>query len=782
MNAHLLDLAIINNWCAVRSHPYKVLSQAFFEVWNKCAMTLALNGQRKCSNLTQFLECFLQISDQRAPETFDASSFRVWDRYFKQLLGAICSEKFYCAKPSARVAQMSILLSMRRKMAAEVGALLTWDASEFSKFPEKTEPLTRLFETMPLNPGSVVIWQGWPCRSKSGAMTSVKLLPLHTSFGAEFTEMFYEACKAYFGARHRTRLTGAHAFSEFIAETNHSFTIESLADEIQTTELFKQIYEHYLRSAYKDGDSGDIGRVINLWRCGVKTFFYDYVFATGLIAKPKGTFPMPAPVNRKHEPTHIRSSPDGEIHEKLLTPVPLTVSDEEAMHLIFTQIKSDLDAAKEWAWNEVVRVAHISERRKILAKQGKVRTIESAGRHTEKSPTSWEHADHLKNAAATYESHGYPCSLDIHALHLLFPRPASRWVEELAIPATGALLPHCAVIVGEHPQITPAFFEEHQLYNKEHKLSGLVQTDGGEILVGDKRRRGAELAEQRITLNERSAFALKQIIILTTPLRDYLRMKGDDNWRYLLLTAGKGFAYPRRVNRIASLSSTPASLLRLKTSARRAGMNEVEAERFSDRFSLATLRASAGTLVFIETKSVEKMAKALGHAKYEPALLDRYLPKVLRDFFQERWIRIFQTGIIVQALQESKHLLKASGFSSMREVDLFLGKHALHIPLIDRDISDEPTEDAWSIGDIKKRREVVFSLNEEVLTLMLSISLAAEQPARTLSPHARYWAEMTNALVPYIQSASNHRTDIREFLSSAKKNASASLVENIAYE
>ncbi|MBP5964211.1 hypothetical protein GO618_23925, partial [Pseudomonas aeruginosa] len=51
---------------------------------------------------------------------------------------------------------------------------------------------------------------------------------------------------------------------------------------------------------------------------------------------------------------------------------------------------------------------------------------------------------------------------------------------------------------------------------------------------------------------------------------------------------------------------------------------EEELVKFLTRVSLTTLRASSGVLVYLKTKSVTEMAKALGHARYDTLLMKRY--------------------------------------------------------------------------------------------------------------------------------------------------------------
>lgn len=54
---------------------------------------------------------------------------------------------------------------------------------------------------------------------------------------------------------------------------------------------------------------------------------------------------------------------------------------------------------------------------------------------------------------------------------------------------------------------------------------------------------------------------------------------------------------------------------------------------FITRLSPTAFRASCGVEVYLDTHSVEAMAKALGHTTYSSALLSSYLPEPILDFF-----------------------------------------------------------------------------------------------------------------------------------------------------
>lgn len=776
-----LKLPIVNSWVSSRDYSFEVLSLEFVASWQSVTKEMPQHSQSPCSLVLRLLECLLQVTSQAAPRSINAENFRSFDVLFKQLLGAIYSEHFYFGSEGSRWRLAFTLMQCRARLASNVSAHLTWDLPISKPATSEVRTLARLFNEFDLDPSKVLIWQGWPCQNKAGTFTYPPLMPIYRRLGEEFTNHLYKLCATYVGGRRRTPVTAVHALSNFIGNTNREVTVSKLQQPDYTTGFFVDFYDHYLHTTYAEGRGWPVASIVGKWRGEISKFFHEFVFPSGLIAEPAGAFPTPRAISTLDEPTNIRVTADGEVFDKLLTPVPLHLTDDQALQLIFVQIKADLDAAKQWAWAEVQRMSAVLERRNILAARGGVRLVIPKQREVQFS-TDWDHPDHLANAAATFEHYGYPCSLDVKRRSQLFPSPALRWADELAIPSTGSLVPHCAVIVADHPQITPSFLEELELFDKNGKIRAVVPTDSGEIVSGSKLRRGPRLAAQDINLSARAAFALDQMIRLTQPLRDYLRAKDDDAWRYLLLTSGRGFAYPRRVHGLSNLCSDPFPLQRIVESAVRSLEIKPEAaKRFAERFSISTLRASAAVVVYLESKSVEKMAHALGHAKYEVRLLDRYLPKSIRDFFQERWIRIFQTGIIVQALRDSSYLQRASGFASMDELDAFMRNHSLKVPPAASEPLESSAQDPWSLGNLPVHKEVVFGLNKEVLTLLLSIEKAATDPDRLLLPKAKYWAELTAALIPYVERTAAHRDDIQQYLAAAKACASADLVESIVY-
>jgi hypothetical protein len=574
-------------------------------------------------------------------------------------------------------------------------------------------------------------------------------------------------CDEFFARARLSIIYCLRPFVLFIRDFDGDLTPSSLQDPDFTIKFWNKFILQFFVGKYDEGNGARVSTLADQW--GQFTLLVKQHFIPGgLVADSARQFPVVQGRGSIPNKLRIRTRKDGEqIHNKLLTEIPLLVSDSEAIHLLFRVIDADLRAVREWASHQVDEVWNRYLRRCALAASGTPvsgRGIDDESKGTKEWLVSRENPEHLAHAAATLTTYGFLTPED-QSGRGCFPRPLTQTAFELALPITDALLPHCFVLVDAHPAITPSFLESFELFNKDGKRTGFVEGDEGAVLVGFKRRKGAELAQQDIVLSELTTVVVRQMIALTNPLRNYLRERNDDNWRYLLLTCQRAFASPTRVTRLAT--ATSAKNRRENTISQMGAVSPtVSEDKIRDlvrRLSLPAVRASAGVLTYLKTHSVHQMAEALGHDDYSPRLLDRYLPKCIREFFQERWVRLFQNGLILQAMRGSKHLVRASDFTSLEEVDTFLTEHALRLP---SDSSD-------AVPDSQGEGKVVFGLNVEILTVLLSLSLAVEESEEEVSDLAQFWSQATIGLVNHIEAGNTGRPDIEGYLRRARKLATA---------
>ena len=134
------------------------------------------------------------------------------------------------------------------------------------------------------------------------------------------------------------------------------------------------------------------------------------------------------------------------------------------------------------------------------------------------------------------------------------------------------------------------------------------------------------------------------------------------------------------------------------------------------------------------------MAEILGHENYSPSLLSHYLPEPIIHFYQSRWIRIFQKGIIYESMKDSEFLLNSIGFKTMDALNEFLSNHMLK-NLPGKDIN----EDKKTINTFD---ECFVSINEENLIALLSLREAVKDSSRKfeIKEKAMFWPDFTDKL------------------------------------
>ncbi|VEB96836.1 Uncharacterised protein [Cedecea lapagei] len=298
--------------------------------------------------------------------------------------------------------------------------------------------------------------------------------------------------------------------------------------------------------------------------------------------------------------------------------------------------------------------------------------------------------------------------------------------ERLVLPTKYMIAPIAIWLVAQHPILTDASLLGCELFDRNGKRSGFVSTDSGSVLVVKKNRKGSQ---QEVVLSSEAISVVELLIQITTPLRNYLKKKNDDGWRRLFIVAGgQGFQEPYVFTNQISF----AKILRQKefVQAHSAKLGEL-----ISTLSLARIRATAGVIVYLNTLSIDKMAESLGNSKR--VAMNHYLPPTIMQFFQERWVRIFQNAVIVYAMRDSHFLLKATDFDSMTELNKFLEKYALRaLPEVTEPLNHSAEPELGASGS-----EIIISLDEEILRILISLRLAVENAGPCASGAAIYWSE-----------------------------------------
>jgi hypothetical protein len=687
-------------------------------------------------------------------------------------LSALYSEKFF--RPTRTPTGLYTAAHNARALFLAAGIPLAKEPLTY-----RTSNLTPLrvayldqFNNTDLDEHEVWLWSGWPSTSRRGLTTYFPFISVFDRLGQKFVERLYALSDEWFAARRAVQLPVFRRFCELIRDYDKPICAESFLDSEFITDFWRKLFRTHFIKGYSDGTGSLLGTLRVQWG-SFRSFVEGSLIPGQLVASPIGPFPRAPRDATPQLPTNCRRATDGtDISTKLLTHVPLQVSDDEAVKLLFRKIETDLNTVCNWANCEIKAIWEKYQRRNELAET--FRENRTLPRKLTSNSSAEQKMHALCYAAMLLREKGYtPANEDRRAYSLI---PLKDAAHELGLPTAGALLPHCILLTRAHPAITPSFLENLELFNQNGQLTGFSDDVEGTYLVGVKTRRGSALAQQTIQLNAATREVVVQMIALTADVRAYMRERGDDGWRYLLLTTCVAFGTPRRVMRLAGLTSD--AIHRERTISRMIAFHNTDEDRAQvtdlvQRLSLPAVRASSAVLRYLSTHSVHEMSRTLGHADYDPALLNRYLPEPLRRFFQERWIRLLQNGVILEAMKGSPHAVEASDFESLPEVDEFLRNHALKLP------SELITPATVSADSANAMKELVFGLDTSILTLMLSIRLAVDQSDTPASEVAIFWAEVTRAIEGHIEAGNTRRPDLKSYLHAAYRAASATAASHL---
>lgn len=749
--------SMVRDISAYDTYPFVALTPNVYDDLQAICAKATKPASSNIRVLIRLLECFLCVSGQR----LILKNGRLWpQRILLDFGGALYSERFLEAKPMRRYQFLDAL----RFITDQTGTI------ESESFPKirtagatpAWAALKRKFDEAILEQEQVSIWRGWPVLGKVNCHW-LDLRLLHIRYGTEFALIFQGAMQRYYEGRRATKIPGTKQFINYLSGLPNQWVRSDFYVPARTAELFSQFALHYVKL---EGQRRDYSHIALSW-ASFTHFLCEAAFPQRLMAAPLWGLPDIPLRGASSRPTHHKRNAAGAaVSAKLITDVPLELTDEEATDIIFNRIEYDLEQVRAWANHYVDEVWTRYLNFERLAGEGEVRLI---GKSNDPITAGWTTRNHPRwreNVATTFKDRGFAVTAKDGNTSLIYGKPLEDVYPLLALPTSGALLPHMAILVLEHPLITSSFLEKLELYDKDAQISAISQTDSAWILEGYKLRKGPDTAQQTITLTPRAKDVLMQVIKITQPLRTYLHAHNDANWRRLFLQCGRGFSSPRPLTISKDIYS---NFVRLKEQFSNFHPGpEAELERFVRRFSLATLRAQKVVASYIKNQDVAQISRDLGHEKTDFSQIGRYIPAPLLAFFQERWVRMFQSAILLDCLKDSPYRLQSTGFKSMEQVHRFLKNHALSI----KHVSSAAMHEKSSFGALPNADgKVVFGVSAASLTVLESMRLAVRESSSGSIPLAIEWANFSERLVEYIQNTKPIREDLVVMLEEAQRAA-----------
>lgn len=625
-----------------------------------------------------------------------------------------------------------------------------------------------------VDPERETYWGGWPIKSRKGKTVYLDVSSVWHSHGHEFVSKLHENIEMYVLKNARANIPLMNDLANFLATSPAVWPVETFADPYRIPALFESFMIDFFQKI--SNKKSDIARATKRWSdfiCAVEAVFIK----PGIWATPYiGALPRPKAGAASGSRRNVKQDADGNLYiDNLLTDVPLHISDEDAFKLLFKSIDQDIVDCESWAWRQAWKLRRAQLQRVSLAKEGVV--LNERVRNG-RSPSIEELG--LLNICATFEAEGF-CAGDRKSDNR-YGNNLKALAPMIGLPTARSLFPFQCLLVIADPKITESFLGDLDLYNVQGQQSGFVKLDGGYYLIGYKDRKGKSLSQQKIKLDARRAVLVRQVIKITEPLRNFLKKKGNPAWRKLFLTSGQGFTVPKKASTqpwtADHVREGRASITELvKEFSECIVASDERIKKLITKLSLKRLRDSCGVQVYLRTRSVEAMAKALGHTKYKPDLLSSYLPHEIVDFFNERWIRIFQRSVVCWALDgEAKLLHQKIGFNSVDEFDDFMLKNALG------ELPSSLTDPTGSHNRIRSPDKLHIAVNVEILTDLISLEMAVDQltDVNKVRGLALYWSKFSALLTTQIESG--YDPELKRFLRSARELARAwpeELVANV---
>ncbi|RCR64152.1 hypothetical protein [Vibrio harveyi] len=526
---------------------------------------------------------------------------------------------------------------------------------------------------------------GWLLVSKEGKTCEVHLDMLYVIFGENFTNKVHIALKNY-GLKQKSSTLRSMLIDmknlfvgiSIVYTEQDGMTIETYLSRKHVQIFFHKVYKVlFVRSQMLQNCPKSFHKK---WR-NIIGYYIDCFINTGVFAEPHKPFIIPEWKDpRDSAPTFsVGGNPTQTENNRWFANIPLRIKDEEAVSIIQQRVERDIAHVRHVCCLKFEELIEREDRNRAFLNTGRVKPL---------SPNSSNHqyynfvgVDKLDNTVATFYSHGINAKPS-YLSFLGFAGNAKQLHIELNLPTSSTLNVLLTLLVMEHPLITPSWLARWELFNANGDMVGYKQVGSQYIVVSYKARKGTTNAQQEIVLNEFSKSVVDFLIKHTHMSREYLKNKGNINWRKMLLTAThSNAACPSAINTTLHSANDFYNWLKDESFfSKESNITVADAQAISDIHSLRSIRRHCGLQIYLKTRSMDVVAEALGHEKKDARLLTSYLPKPLMDFFNDRWIRQFQSAILLEAMKDSVYCLDAVNMSA-DYIDEFLNNHGIsHLP------------------------------------------------------------------------------------------------------
>lgn len=573
---------------------------------------------------------------------------------------------------------------------------------------------------------------GWQVLSKEGKEHEAHLDTLYVNFGEAFTNKVHLALKNYAFTQKSSSLS--QALKELkklfvgistVYTDRGGLTIEALLSRNHVQLFFHKVFKVlFVRSQAAQRCPKDFHVK---WR-NIINYYTECFINTSVFAEPHKPFIVPDWKDPKEAAPTFSIGGNATPPENLrwFANIPLKIKDEEAVSIIRQRIDRDMAHVRHVCLLKFEELLEREDRNKAFQSNGSVKPL-SCNSHNHQY-YNLVGVDKLDNTVATFYTHGIAAKDTGYLSFLGFHGNASQLNTELNLPTKSTLNVLLTLLVMEHPLITPSWLAKWDLFDVNGNMVGYKQVGNQHIAVSHKSRKGSTNAQQEVVLNEFSKPIVEFLMRHTRMSREYMKQKGNVNWRKMILTSTTtNVIRPSNLNNTLHKANDFYNWLQSETLFDKSSDITLEdAQAISDIHSLRSIRRHRGFQIYLETRSMDAVAEALGHEKKDANLLTSYLPKPLMDFFNARWIRQFQNAILLEAMKDSVHRLDAVNMSA-QDIEEFLSNHGIsNIPEhLDHGFTQQMTTDS-EVSESLGFDQLTYTISTSLLQLLMAIRFVVE--------------------------------------------------------
>ena len=760
-------MTIIKKTPSLDYYPYRVLPQEVRTLMEQCSTVITAGS---FPYLMKLFEAYCHITCTAV--TYLGMSDKSFHRVCVGFIGSFSGQCLIGGVHQTRRRYAVNFMKLLDEIQQHVPLCPTFEQS-----PEFFKECSAVWEKqkLQLDHQAARYWNGWSITDPKNTTIFLALPQIWHSHGEKFAEKFYKHYHKIHENKLRNESGEVNHFLDYVASNATEYPPETFSCPVSLNHLFNNyLSDSWIRSSSAGIENESKSKVYSKFINSITESFLD----TGVWPKPfSGALNKVSIIPKYGSRTKVTENSEGrEIKNNLITEIPLELTDSEAINILFKKIKLDNALVFKWARSRCIKISKAQLRRIRLAKTGSV--------ITERHPSAQSIADiGVENICASFEAHGLPFFRNDYQKRFGTMQKAEI-SNELGLPKRYDFIAFQLMLVRSHPAITESFFKDFELYDKNGNPSGFLKTNSGYQLIGYKDRKGGKSSEQKFDLSARDAAVVRLLIRSTDPLRKELKEAGIDDWRYLFLHCNQYVNRPNRpeMKRWGGYTDKETMDEIVAEFARHSSFEDAELRRLVNRVSTTNYRPSVAVENYLTHNSVTRLARSLGHKVYRANLLSSYLPQVILNFFQTRWIRIFQKGMILEAMKDSPYLLKASGFENMDKLHEFLSNHAFEeIPEAMKSPLDHANNSQKSRSK-KDKHKVLISINTPLMTSLISLRDAvncASNPDE-VNAKAKYWTAFTTLVLANIREGFDET--LQESLAVAESKANPESMMKFIYE